>query len=241
MAVDFFPQTLWTLVHEAADANNPERARAAFQQLCVHYTDAITEYMRRAGLNHDAQDAAQEFLHHWLARDPNPLVGFEPRSTRFRHFLAVCLKNFSKDWHRRRPPTEPLDNHAAGLVSPDSPAEEVLDREIAHSTARTALLRLRESWLGGPRAAGFPVVARIVFLGDETPHAELARQHGCQLNTVKGWIHTMRREYGDCFRQATARITSPTELADELRHLMQLAPYQPDGTSFYATLSDIFR
>lgn len=112
-----------------------------------------------------------------------------------------------------------------------------------HQTARSALVQLRAAWCrkGSPREAAFLDVARIVFLEDETPYLVIARQHGCPASTVRGWVLSLRRDYGDLFREETARIARPDELADECLYLLRLAARQQDGSSFYATLAEVFR
>lgn len=240
MSSELFPATQWTLVREAA-AGDPERARAALRRLCGHYAHAITGYMRWAGLVGDeAEEAAQEFLHGWLSREENPLRFFERRELRFRAYLCACLRYFLREWRPSALDAVPLDAGTEDLPAPPVHPEHVLDRGLAHEIAHAAVLRVRRAWLEGPRAAAFPSVARIVFLEDETPYADLARRHDCGENTVKGWVLSLRRDYYESFRAETARISLPDELAEETRYLMTLAPIARDGHSFFAGLRDLF-
>lgn len=250
MAEHSYPTTRWTIVRMALDANDPERARQAMHDLCVHYYDAIVGYLRlKLGAQGEAEDAAHAFMERWLKR--GSLAGiYRPGETQFRRFLAVCLKRFYLDWLRKQdpPPPEPPDpeplmiaGETDGNVSDD--AANRLDCDIAHICARTAVERLREAWKAkpGPRCDAYGAIARQVFLGDPRPQQEIAEEFGVPLSTVKGWVLTLRQDYLEHFAAEVARLADPLDQPELLRHLVTLAPFQRDGTSFFPTCEELFR
>jgi len=56
-----------------------------------------------------------------------------------------------------------------------------------------------------------------------TSYAEAARNLGTSEGTIKVTVHRLRRRYRDLLRAVVApTVTSPTEVEEELRHLMQV-------------------
>jgi DNA-directed RNA polymerase specialized sigma24 family protein len=222
---------------ERAQSLDPNQAREALCELCEYYYDDILAYMRRAFRDSaEAKDAAHDFLHGWLRREESPLKTYQHGDTKFRHWLKVCLKNFCNS-RRRLPPR--LEAKEPGFADPDVE----LDRGIAHTVARHVVQNLREEWLAGPapRRGAFLEVAAIVFLEDETPYADLARQHEVPPSTVRGWVLSMRKDYGRLFREELRQQCRPEDLAEEFRIMLELAWYQEDGSKFFPTLPALQR
>lgn len=90
-----FATTLWTVVL-AAGSSESTRARPALERLCRTYWYPIYAQIRRRGYaSHDAQDLAQGFFAHLLAR--NRLHDLSPDKGRFRSFLLAALGNYLSD------------------------------------------------------------------------------------------------------------------------------------------------
>jgi DNA-directed RNA polymerase specialized sigma24 family protein len=229
MGAEVFPETVWPLVLAATDQKDPERAQAAFRELCGAYRQPIFRWMCSVGLNpHDAEDSTQEFLHKWLQRG-NPLVGFQRRERRFREFLSVCLRRYLSD----RRDSALAQKRGTGVVhsqleddsaaSPEEPPGVSLDLELARFLHTQALVELTSTWTDRIGAPAWMQVSRLAFDGEDgVPQAVIAGQLACPLNTLKGWILRLRREHFERFRGKAMLLALPTDSEFEVVYLLGL-------------------
>ena len=91
-ASERFRTTRWSMV-QAAGGEDPERARAALEDLCATYWFPLYAYARRSGLAPEAaEDCTQGFFARLLSR--GDLARVEITGGRFRSFLLVALRNY---------------------------------------------------------------------------------------------------------------------------------------------------
>jgi len=94
-----FTTTQWSEVLDARQTD-PERARAALENLCSRYWYPLYAFVRRRGHGpHDAEDLTQSFFAHLLSHDA--LRSVDPAKGLFRTFLLSSLVNFLNDQHDR--------------------------------------------------------------------------------------------------------------------------------------------
>lgn len=222
-----FPETRWTLVLEAAA--NSERAEGAnsLRSLTESYRPAVWQWFRRAGLaGEDAEDLTHDFLLQML--NGRVLQRFNRRPTRFRVFLQVCLRNFLRDSFRRRQARKrggdlcflELDESLAGEVDP---AISRLDEEVARRVHELAMARVATGWAARGASVRFEALRSFMFSTPEPgEYALVAAQLGIKPGVVKKAVFDLRKAYYQAIREQVARTVRPDELADELRHLVEV-------------------
>lgn len=224
-----FPTTDWSQVRQAT-SQDPERVRAAVSLLCHHYRDAICEWFRKdARTREEAEDLTHDFLMRWLARDA-PLGRFERGEQRFRDFLGSCLRYFVRERYSRSTRLK----RGGGAVHETfmeetmvtSVAESVVegpDLELARHLFRSVWCDLRERWGDRLRGPSFDRLCdRALEIGPGVEYAEIARELGLPVGTVKGWIFRLRQDFYDGFRLRVRPLVVPEEVPDELRYLLDL-------------------
>ncbi|MEO5961441.1 MAG: sigma factor, partial [Opitutaceae bacterium] len=95
-----FETTHWSVVLDAAQAEDSAKARAALETLCRSYWRPLFAYLRYRGYQaSDAQDLVQGFFARLLER--NDLRAVRKERGRFRSYLLAALKNFLvNEWER---------------------------------------------------------------------------------------------------------------------------------------------
>lgn len=203
-----FPTTRWSLI-QASD-RQPDAVAAAWADLVRDYRPAILAFFRRSALSRDAEDLAQEFLlrsmrEGWWSR-ADPEIGS------FRRFLLVLLKRFltiqSSSGHRRFERTGIEVEDTADSSSP----EQWFDFEFALCLTRAAMLRLREDYAVGGRAALFDALQP--WLSDQPERGELA-ELGAQLQTAPNTLAVQLKRLRARFQQAVRAALADLSL-DEL-------------------------
>src|SRR5438034_8573627 len=87
-----FPQTLWSMVLEAAQGPST-RSHEALATLCRAYWFPLYAFLRRQGKSpHDAEDLTQSFLLHLVEKET--LTRVNPEKGKFRSFLLASLQYF---------------------------------------------------------------------------------------------------------------------------------------------------
>jgi RNA polymerase sigma-70 factor (ECF subfamily) len=225
-----FPNTRWTLVVAAGDAQRKE-ARSALVSLCESYWYPLYDYLRRRGYPADeAQDLTQEFFIRVL--EGRYLDRADPEKGRFRSFLLTSLKFFVADEEDRRR----AHKRGGGMVVPlefssgeeryqrepahDETPERIFERRWALSVLDRVMERLRNEFLLHGRPEHFERLKVFLLGQSDAPYAALA----CEMNTSEGAlkvaIHRLRKRYRELFRQEIAdTVANPAEVESELRFL----------------------
>ena len=226
--VSTFPQTLWTLVLEAARDGDDEKSQAALRQLCVLYREPIRAWLARHGTSpQEEEDLTQGFIQHLL--ESNRLRHVEHRQTKFRSFLIECLNRYTRgEWRkqqaaRRGGGLEALDliEQEPGIL-PDFDRE--LDLDFALTVHRRTLARLESERYGAePGHTRFLALRCFIWGSDHTiSYAEVGQRLQITLNHVKKAVFDLRRQYFDSFRVEVMHTVADAQGAEETRYLMTL-------------------
>jgi DNA-directed RNA polymerase specialized sigma24 family protein len=230
-----FKSTHWTVVLEAARQDSVS-GQAALGALYETYWAPIYAFVRRRGQSpDDAEDLTQDFFARLVEK--NWLVSITREGGKFRSVLLTALKHFlshARDFARAQKrggglPLLPLDGprmercYLAEAVDKVTP-ETLFERRWALGILEGTLERLRQEYERMEKGDLFDELKGFLSGGTRSvAHAEIAAKHGISVNAVGVAIHRMRRRFGELLRQQVARtVSDPTELEDELRHLIAI-------------------
>ena len=176
----------------------------------------------------------QEFFARLLARQA--VAEANPDRGRFRSFLLGSLKHFLADeWDKARAQKRgggqvvPLDFEseesrlAHESVETDTP-ETAYERRWAISLLEQVYRRLEEESRRAGKEKQFAAL-RMALMGERSavPYAELGRNLDMTEAAVKMAVLRLRQRYRELLREAIAdTVSGPEEVADELRHLLQI-------------------
>jgi RNA polymerase sigma factor (sigma-70 family) len=226
-----FPQTMWSAIAGANQANEGE-ARAALERMARAYWQPLYVFVRQRGMIHeDAADAVQGFFMHLLSKDL--LQGLEQRETRFRSFLLRCFQNWLTSAHRREQAQRrggaaevlPLAAVAEEIREPHQSPEEAFDRRWAQSVFDQARARLREELMARERPDYFQALEQRVFQPRlEGPNwAEVAAKFSLSEGAVRKAAADLRGRFALLLRQEVSEgVSEDAEVDEELRYLFQL-------------------
>lgn len=225
-----FPETPWSLIVGSQQPGNPA-ALAALDRLARAYWQPLVVYARSSGRDADeAQDEVQRMFEHMLQRDSLKTV--VPGVTRFRHFLIKCLRNtmvssFRAETRRKRGggvAHEPLDQ-AQGIAQTVHESPEIaMDRAWAAQVFEQAFALLSQGAQKRGRERQLAVL-EPVLRGRVSPdgYAGLAAALETSEGTARKMIFDLRARLGLLIREQVAlTVADPSEVEDELRHLISL-------------------
>ena len=230
-----FASTHWTLILEAARAEDPAGAQAALADLCRIYWPPLYAHLRRKGYSaDDAQDLTQGFFARLLRLDS--IATARRERGRFRAFLLGSLNHYLADARdhahaaRRDERLEtPLDAVAAegwcqrGLVDPAVSPDAAFDRQWALALLDQVAARLKSDYVSAGQAKLFEALGFcLTGARSELPYANLAAQLGMTEAAVRVAVHRLRKRYRQLLRDEIAHtVADPAEIEEELRHLRQ--------------------
>jgi RNA polymerase sigma-70 factor (ECF subfamily) len=234
---DAFPTTQWSIV--LAARGDRETGRAALETLCATYWYPIYGYIRGRGHDADtARDLTQGFFVDLLDRDF--LEPVDPAKGRFRAFLLASLKNFLS--HQRERAQAQKRGAGVSTISLDAvdaeqrfgrepvdhlTPDQIFERRWGLTVMERAMRRLEMVSASRPRQ--FQRL-RAFLTGSEpdTTYRQVAAELGLTEGAVKTAVHRMRQDYGQILRdEIAATIANPSDLDDELRHLLKVVrPWQ---------------
>ena len=227
-AAQFLP-TRWSMV--LAAGRDTTGAQPALAKLCETYWYPLYAFVRRQGHSaHDAQDLTQEFFARLLGKCW--LEGVDRERGRFRSFLLAAMKHFlANEWDRAhalkrggKAPLLHLDDVEAEARYRLEPSdtrspEHLFERRWALTLLDQVLTRLRKECADAGKLAQFDAL-KFSLMGEQVAYAEVARELALPPGAVKVAVHRLRRRYRDLIRAEIAQtVESPSEIADELRHL----------------------
>lgn len=231
-----FLTTRWTLIFQSRETQ-PFEENPALEALCRLYWQPAYGFCRSTGLSPaDAEDATQAFFVKFLQR--TGFSGADPARGRFRSFLLACLKNHLADLRdhqqsQRRGGGQVIQSLDAinGFPSNESarhPADspdEAFDREWARTTMARALDRLREECSSSGRGTLFLMLNGESLAPDQRvwSYGEVAEQLGMKPDAVKYQAKLFKQRLRELLREEISpTVESPTEIQDELVHLLGL-------------------
>jgi RNA polymerase sigma factor (sigma-70 family) len=218
-------------------ARDPQRTdgRQALETLCQSYWYPLYAYVRRQGSSpQDAADLTQEFFTQLLDKDWLSDVARD--KGRFRDFLLASMRHFVSKQRRRalaqkrgggrrimaldietaegRFQLEPVDS-----ASPD----QAFERQWALTLLACASKSLKQRYADEGKAQLFAALEPTLAGGrGEQPHAALADRLGMTEGAVRVAALRLRRRYRETLRSLVAdTVSSPEQVDEELRHLMQ--------------------
>jgi len=230
-----FPPTSWGVVCSLRD-QDPEAARRAMTVLCEVYWSPLYAFARRKGLEREeASDLTQGFFLHLLERDT--LARADASKGRFRSFLLACFLNFLSNERirssaRKRAPKRPFtslneddaERRCQRYLADQLTPEDAYERHWAQIVAGRAWQRLETQQRQSSNEERFRILGRYI-LGDDAAgtYAQVAEKLGTTVPAVKTAVHRLRRDFGKWLRaEATATVTDPADVDDEVRHILRL-------------------
>ncbi len=225
-----FHPTRWTLVLRSHGEG--EAAKAALSDLCTAYYEPVVAFLRRDGRNEDpARDMAHAFFESVLT---GGLGSPDPARGRFRSYLLGALKHFlskqraaalagKRGGGAEHVPLVSENDTAPGMPLPGKPDDELcFDREWALALIARALQSLEAEYDVKPQL--YAAIKPWLDGGSTRSQADAAQSLGMSESAMKVAIHRLRSRFRELIRaEVAATVNDPAEVADELRHLIDVA------------------
>jgi DNA-directed RNA polymerase specialized sigma24 family protein len=232
-----FATTHWSLV-AAAQGESPA-AEEALQKLCQIYWRPLYAFARRQGYRpEEARDLTQSFFQLLLTR--RDLANVRTERGRLRSYLLVSFKHFIGGEQRREMTikrghgqwlipleelhaTERADRAFSGLVDSLS-ADRLYERRWAVTLINQVLKRLKGEYRATGNASLFDSLKQLLPDEPGAPsRAEIAGTLGMTDNALRQAFHRFRHRYQTLLREEIGHtVTEPSEIEDELRHLISV-------------------
>jgi RNA polymerase sigma factor (sigma-70 family) len=230
-----FATTHWSVVLATRDTD-PQRAQHALELLCASYWYPVYAYVRRVGKAHEeAEDITQGFFARLLARQI--FQQLDPAKGRVRSFLLVALKQYlqksHEHEHRQKRAGDRLHVSLDGLAARDryqyeplAPAtpEQLFERRWALALLDKALQRLRAETSAARHERLFEEL-KDALQGDKAarPYATIGQALGISAGAVGVAVCRLRRRFAElCLEEVAHTVGDPSEVEDELHHLMRV-------------------
>lgn len=227
-----FVTTQWSLVLAAARADADDGK--ALARLCSLYWYPVFAFVRRQVRSaEEAQDLTQGFFTRLIEK--RELDQADPERGRFRSFLLSACRHYISNEHDRQNALKrgggiaaiPIDlleaegRYERALASTDTP-ERLYERQWALTLMSLVLETLRQEYVEAGNERLFDRLSG--FMTDpEGTQADAARELGMSLSAVKMTVHRLRKRYREALRQCVAdTVSSPDQVDDEVRHLMNM-------------------
>ncbi|MEZ5300497.1 MAG: sigma factor [Verrucomicrobiales bacterium] len=229
-----FPETRWSLIAAARDADTAAQGRA-LAELCRVYWYPLYSFARSRGRSpEDAEDLTQDLFRKLLANDS---FGEADRERgRLRTFLLTAFTRLmASDFRRRtaakRAPEiaaveidadlaeQRFQNEAAAGLDP----EQLYAKHWAQAVLREVEARLEGEFAGAGKAAFFAAL-KPMLAGESADggYAQVAADHGMTEGAVKVAAFRLRQRFKIMLREEIAHTVDREEqIEDELRHLYQ--------------------
>lgn len=231
-AAGMFAPTRWSRV-VAARGQETADSKAALSELCRDYWRPLYVFIRRQGYApHDAEDLTQGFFAHLLAKEA--LASVDQTKGRFRTFLLASLKNFlCNEWDRAQAQKRgggaqliSINGEDAEIIlgkrlADDRSPDRLFDRQWALLMLERVLDSVRVDYEAAHKGKLFESLKTTLIGGEESAHAEIAKNLGMSEGAVKVAAHRLRSRYREALRTEIAQTVASTEEVDtEWRDLM---------------------
>ena len=230
-----FPPTHWSVVFTAGHGRSDE-AEKALAELCRTYWYPLYAYARGSCRSpEDAQDLTQGFFEHLL--ETRLVACADMTKGRFRSFLLQCFRNFMASEHakatrQKRGGGQPiLSLDAAGAearfgreMTDQCGPDCLYERNWALAVLDETMLQVEREFAVSGRERTFQTL-RPHLQGDDhgLSYAALAKELATSEGTVRVMVYRLRRRYREVLHGVVLRtVTSPAEVEDELRYLLQV-------------------
>lgn len=231
-----FPQTRWSVVLAASNANNDGRAGRALNDLCRAYWFPLYVYVRRRGVSpEEAEDLTQGYFVALIER--NYLAQADRGRGKLRSFLLTTFKHYLADeWNRAnalkrgaRQTMVSIDalqaeqRYALEPVDQQSP-DRLFEKRWALTLLDNVLETLRADYVMAGQDKIFDVLKQFLAWNSAGEgYREAAAELGLKENAVRVAVFRLRRRYGDLLRaQVADTVASPEEVATEVDYLFAL-------------------
>tara|TARA_R110002096_G_scaffold238581_13_gene430204 strand:+ start:2147 stop:2887 length:741 start_codon:yes stop_codon:yes gene_type:complete len=233
---DQFPETRWTLIRRATDAN-PEQMRLALEEFCRTYWFPLYCYARRRGHSvHDAQDTIQSFFVHLLDQTEK-FRHLDANHGKLRSWLLTSLRNFLSNERKRSlaakrggsVPILAIDIDLAeerlgtwNPVADATTAEHDFDRLWAETVLRLARQKLRTTFETAGKGREYEILKP--FLTKGTPEG-LIPEAAAKLEKTEGAVRMAILRLRDDYRVAIQCEIADTldvddDVEEEVRYLI---------------------
>lgn len=230
MSPSAFHPTRWTLVLRSRGQDDV--AKAALSELCEAYYEPVVLFLRREGRS---EDVARETTHAFFESVLTGGVGTaDPARGRFRSYLLGALKHFlsksreaaqtgKRGGGMEHVPLVTENDTTPGLPMPGLTDDTLaFDREWALALIARALAAVEQEHAHKPDF--FIAMKPWLDGGSTASQAEVARSLGMSETAVKVAIHRLRLRFRELIRaEVAATVHDPSEVGDEIRHLIAVA------------------
>jgi RNA polymerase sigma-70 factor (ECF subfamily) len=232
---DWITTTHWSIVRAAGDSAAFVK-REALEKLCRAYWQPLYAYVRRKGHEeHDAADLTQEFFAHLLAWDDFSTL--HPSQGRFRAFLLAAVNHFlANEWRKSVAKkrgaghvpisldTAMAERHYVTLTTANPTPEQLFDRQWAETVLERAARQLQDEFAREGRDSLFRELNAFLSTpaasGDYSAAAERLQMTKAAVTKA---VERLRRRYRDLARREIAQtVSSPAELGEEIRYLLDV-------------------
>ena len=224
-----FSTTHWSVVLLAGQSVSPESSEA-LEKLCHAYWQPIFQFARRKGWSEeDAKDLTQQFFARLLQR--RDFSNLDPRRGKFRTFLLAAFTHFMANEHDRINALKrgggntiiSLEEFTAGEIplSTDHSPEAAYDLNWAQGIVQNALHQLKSELFDAGKQKQFEELKMfLTTAATANDYSDVAKRLAVESSSVPVLVHRLRQRYRELVRAEVAQtVTSPTELAEEMRHL----------------------
>jgi RNA polymerase sigma-70 factor (ECF subfamily) len=214
-----YPNTQWTLVIEAMQSEDGNKALAALEVFCEQYRDVICGFFRRRIGPDLADDYTQEFFLRKIHKKWDDREGLlfnvkRKPGGKFRYVLVPALRHFLIDMGRAK--RDPMKN-----AVPDAPEgstkidedgiQQDCDREVALGIIRRILNRLQIS------------DTYLRYFSNQISAVEGAHELGLSEGAFRVAAHRLKPQIKRAFQEEVRTLVAADEdLADEIRYLMRI-------------------
>jgi RNA polymerase sigma-70 factor (ECF subfamily) len=228
-----FVTTRWSVVLAAGETETAESQRA-LAALCETYWYPVYAYVRRSGHSvEEAQDLAQGFFSHLLAKKSLHTVKRE--GGKFRSFLLATLTYYmANEWDRARAAKRGGGQVALSLDFEDAEGryrleavdrltpERIYERRWAEDLLDRAMARLEAILADHGKRKQYEALRP--FLIGERPrksYDELARLLQMKETAVRVAVHRLRRRFAELVREEVAEtLSGADDIEEEIRYLI---------------------
>lgn len=185
----------------------PDVRRDAFGQIAAAYWKPVYKYLRLRwqAPDDDAADLTQGFLAR--AFEKEFFESYDPRKSRFRTFLRVCLDRFVMNERQAAQAqrrgggiaTVPIDLVAVEAElsrhDPAAPAETLLDREFLRELVARTAADVRAECERTGRLQAYRAFERYDLADSDVSYADLAAELGAPVSQITNWLAAVRRMF----------------------------------------------